>query len=228
MGEEVLAKYVISDLHGCYEDYIKMLDLIKFAKEDELYILGDIFDRGNEALEIYEHIVANKNIYLIKGNHEQLVENYFKEEGFKSIKDLNNITLKYGIDNIRSKLIFKGIKYQETLYRYLKELPIYKVVDNFILVHGGLTIPDEKSTLKEILDKNPSENLLWYRNHIDNEKYHYKYKIICGHTPTISIDEKGKILKRKSYIYIDCGCSFREYGGCLGCLNLDTEKEYYI
>ena len=87
MGEEVLAKYVISDLHGCYEDYIKMLDLIKFAKEDELYILGDIFDRGNEALEIYEHIVANKNIYLIKGNHEQLVENYFKEEGFKSIKD---------------------------------------------------------------------------------------------------------------------------------------------
>ncbi|WP_055069877.1 metallophosphoesterase [Clostridium massiliamazoniense] len=223
-----MSRYVMSDLHGCYDDYIEMLNLIEFSKEDELYILGDIFDRGSKALEIYEHIVANENIHLIKGNHEQLVENYFKEEGFKSIKDLNGIELKYGIDDIRAKLIFKGIEYQKNLYEYLKELPVYKAVNNFILVHGGLTIPDEKSTLKEILDYNPSENLLWYRNHIGNEKYHCKYKIICGHTPTISIEEDGKILRRKSYIYIDCGCSFREYGGYLGCLDLDNEMEYYI
>lgn len=97
-----MSRYVISDLHGCYDDYIEMLNLIEFSKEDELYILGDIFDRGSKALEIYEHIVANENIHLIKGNHEQLVENYFKEEGFKSIKDLNSIELKYGIDDIRA------------------------------------------------------------------------------------------------------------------------------
>ena len=39
--------YVISDLHGCYEEYIKMLELINFNGNDTLYVLGDICDRGN-------------------------------------------------------------------------------------------------------------------------------------------------------------------------------------
>lgn len=36
----------MSDLHGCYNKFIKMLDQIEFKNDDELYILGDILDRG--------------------------------------------------------------------------------------------------------------------------------------------------------------------------------------
>ena len=38
--------YVMSDIHGCYEKYRQMLDLIRFCEEDTLYILGDVVDRG--------------------------------------------------------------------------------------------------------------------------------------------------------------------------------------
>ena len=45
-------EYVISDIHGCYDKFINMLKLINFSEEDTLYILGDIFDRGDKPLQI--------------------------------------------------------------------------------------------------------------------------------------------------------------------------------
>ena len=42
--------YVMSDLHGQYNAFLKMLELINFTDEDELYILGDIIDRGPNPL----------------------------------------------------------------------------------------------------------------------------------------------------------------------------------
>ena len=41
----------MSDLHGCYYKYIKMLEKINFSNNDTLYILGDIFDRGPDGIE---------------------------------------------------------------------------------------------------------------------------------------------------------------------------------
>lgn len=29
-------KYVMSDIHGCYDEYMRMLELINFSDEDEL------------------------------------------------------------------------------------------------------------------------------------------------------------------------------------------------
>lgn len=29
-------KYVMSDIHGCYDEFINMLELINFSDEDEL------------------------------------------------------------------------------------------------------------------------------------------------------------------------------------------------
>ena len=55
-------KYVMSDIHGNFDKYIEMLNLINFTEEDELYILGDIFDRGSNPLDILEHIMKYKNI----------------------------------------------------------------------------------------------------------------------------------------------------------------------
>ena len=61
-----MSKYVMSDLHGEYGRFLKMLKLIDFKDTDILYILGDVFDRGNKPLEIIDYIVAHKNIVLLK------------------------------------------------------------------------------------------------------------------------------------------------------------------
>ena len=44
--------YVMSDMHGLYDRYLKMLELIRFSEEDELYILGDMIDRGPDGIPI--------------------------------------------------------------------------------------------------------------------------------------------------------------------------------
>ena len=33
-----MSKYVISDIHGCYEEFLEILNLINFKAEDELFI----------------------------------------------------------------------------------------------------------------------------------------------------------------------------------------------
>ena len=48
--------YAMSDLHGCYNKYIKMLDKINFSEKDTLYVLGDIVDRGNGGIDIIQDI----------------------------------------------------------------------------------------------------------------------------------------------------------------------------
>ncbi|WP_455810217.1 metallophosphoesterase, partial [Clostridium butyricum] len=45
-----MSRYVMSDIHGCYAEFIEMLQKINFGDDDELYVLGDIFDRGPQPL----------------------------------------------------------------------------------------------------------------------------------------------------------------------------------
>lgn len=63
--------YVMSDIHGCYELYRKMLEKISFSKEDTLYILGDVVDRGTDGMKVLLDIAERENVILLRGNHDQ-------------------------------------------------------------------------------------------------------------------------------------------------------------
>ena len=63
----------MSDLHGMYDEYLKMLEKIEFGEDDTLYILGDIIDRGRHGLKILEDIMQRKNVIMLLGNHEQMM-----------------------------------------------------------------------------------------------------------------------------------------------------------
>lgn len=59
--------YVMSDIHGMYDKYIKMLDLIELSGDDELYILGDVVDRGDKPVEVLLDMMNRPNVYPIIG-----------------------------------------------------------------------------------------------------------------------------------------------------------------
>ena len=54
--------YVMSDIHGCYPQWLNMLKLIDFSVEDELYILGDVVDRGQEPVPLLLDIMGRHHI----------------------------------------------------------------------------------------------------------------------------------------------------------------------
>ena len=62
----------MSDIHGCYDDMIKMLEQIAFTDEDTLILAGDYIDRGSQSFEMLKWIESNpKNVIFLRGNHDE-------------------------------------------------------------------------------------------------------------------------------------------------------------
>lgn len=221
-------KYVMSDIHGCYNEFKEMLKLINFNKDDELYILGDIFDRGPEPLRVLDLVLDHKNIHLLKGNHEKFFEDYVKT---------GSLSLWYqnGGDVTYNKIMNKDFMYEDMLLRYVNNLPYIRVVDKFILTHAGVRFPNnyEDLTIDEFISMQEEDTCLWDRSITKNLDKKFKdYTIIVGHTPVQIItdiyDEIPFILIGDGVICIDCGCVFKEANGRLACLRLDDMREFYI
>ena len=47
-----MSTFVLSDIHGCMEQYHRMLETIGFGDGDTLYIIGDVIDRGLYGAEL--------------------------------------------------------------------------------------------------------------------------------------------------------------------------------
>ena len=47
-----IATYVVSDIHGEYELFIRLLEEIHLKETDTLYVLGDILDKGPHPIQI--------------------------------------------------------------------------------------------------------------------------------------------------------------------------------
>ena len=81
--------FVTSDIHSnkiAFDKIVKKLDF----KKDQLYINGDVIDRGNDGFKILDEIMANNNIHLILGNHEVAMMNvYFAKKNNDKEKEEN-------------------------------------------------------------------------------------------------------------------------------------------
>ena len=73
--------YVLSDVHNCAKELLKMLRLIEFDfMQDELIILGDCFDRGTHPVQLFEFVTQHgcrdnsvplsPGIRVLRGNHD--------------------------------------------------------------------------------------------------------------------------------------------------------------
>ena len=146
--------YVMSDLHGAYEKYIKMLEKIKFSDDDTIYIIGDVIDRGKDSIKILQDMMCRFNVYPILGNHEVMALTVLKE---LMVEITNDNAENYLTESIMQSYIdwtFNGgnVTLQEfqklskedklDIIDYLEEFTPYETIDmndkTYILVHAGL------------------------------------------------------------------------------------------
>ena len=70
-----MSTYVMSDIHGCYDDLRTMLEVIGFSASeagDRLIIAGDCIDRGAKTYEMLKWMErCPPNVLLLRGNHEE-------------------------------------------------------------------------------------------------------------------------------------------------------------
>lgn len=220
----------MSDLHGCYNEYMKMLDLIQFSSDDVLYINGDVVDRGDGPIRILQHMMQHKNIVPIVGNHELMVlrqliarigihtspdacqEEYFQESHKTTIQEFYALSTEE----------------QEAVIEYISNFSWYKEIEvngqKYFIIHAGFDWDDFSPD--RTMDTYDMYELVWAET--DYDKVYFPDKIlVTGHSPTQLIDKEyaNRIIKKNNHIAVDCGCVF---GLSLGCICLETGEEFYV
>ena len=180
--------WVIPDIHGCLQTFKYLVEkMIKLEREDALYILGDVIDRGPDSKGVIDYIIgleqAGYMVTTIRGNHEDYMIKVIEDESRKGMFPLfgKGKVLKEwykfgGEETFKSFNVPNMSQIPETYVNWLKSLPYYCTYGNYLIVHAGFNF--KKDNIFE--DQNA---MMWIREYeIDPAKLEGK-KIIHGHVP---------------------------------------------
>jgi bis(5'-nucleosyl)-tetraphosphatase (symmetrical) len=121
-----MATYAIGDIQGCYHAFQALLKRIKFdAKVDQLWLVGDLINRGSGSLEVLRWCYANKNsITVVLGNH-----------------DLHALVVAHGLTHAHKSDTLDALFAAEdcdVLLHWLRHQRLIYQEDDFLMVHAGL------------------------------------------------------------------------------------------
>ena len=161
------------------------LEIRDYADEtDKLIFLGDAIDRGPDGLKILQEILADDRITFLKGNHEDFLTRYGKDEMIIGLWTCSNNGGKPTYEALKAMNREDRVQ----LIDKVKKLPLYIAYENkrgqlIYLSHAGFT-PWENMYFFE-------DDLLWDRNHFyedwpQEEQYENVY-VVHGHTPAIVV-----------------------------------------
>ena len=138
--------FVVSDIHGFYDEFIDALNKAGFDKNNKNHWLvscGDEFDRGEKSVKVMNFLMNLERKILIRGNHMQLLEelclrgfpySYDKSNG--TTRTVQDISGKYGTYDFAEAcdITFKKTaKYRELLVNYFE-------TKNYIFVHSWIVV----------------------------------------------------------------------------------------
>ena len=211
---------------------------MNFKEDDELFILGDVVDRGPNPIKALQFLMTLPNCTCIAGNHElmaltnlKLLLNEITDDFLDhlTMADIGRLSgwLSNGASSTISEFTKLSLEDRKDVLDYIGDFEAYAKLEvngqKYLLVHAGLNdFSDEKAMEAYSID-----DLVWTR--ADYEIPYYEDKIvITGHTPTqyiIGNPKPGYIYKANHHIAIDCGASFEK--GRLAGMCLETGEEFY-
>ncbi|MFT4526021.1 MAG: serine/threonine protein phosphatase 1 [Bacteroidia bacterium] len=204
---------VIGDVHGCAKTLDALLRKMKVSPLDHLFFLGDLVNRGPDSGMVIDQILRlqenNFQVFVLRGNHEQLVLDAAKvsnEELLATLKSRNSLSL------LRKKGTLKK-RYK----RFMKNTLHYIELDKFYLVHAGFN-------LKKKDPFSDAHAMLWKRPFRPKKKMNGK-RVLYGHNPRRWQDIKQAVDMKLPHIGLDNGCvhtHLSEKYGRLVCLELGT------
>lgn len=197
-----MAIYVMSDIHGCYDEFRALLKKINFKhSQDQLYLVGDLINRGPKSLAVMEYLMSHPtSIFPVLGNH-----------------DLSYLVYAAGETRLR-----KGDTYDEVaqspdakkIKKYLKKQPLMRYIPklNVAIAHAGIppfwSIAQALSLSHEIHEQLTTD---------DKKSYQHLMQKMFGNTPAAwdesltGIDRTRAIINyftRMRYLNLDLSMDF--------------------
>lgn len=198
----------VGDIHGHFEKFHSAYEKARFnAADDLLVFLGDYIDRGpsvRRTLEFVMELAGEKNVVLLRGNHEQMMLDYFLGGATGDCWLMNG-----GRETMAELLAWEKEEPGAVarVIAFLRELPLSYTVEQegtrYFFAHAGVR-PGVA------LEEQRTNDLLWIR-----EEFYHHYDgsavVVAGHTPTLFLREGGKPLRiRSRIILVDTGSYFPE------------------
>lgn len=191
--------YVISDIHGCFDEFVHVLALSGFAANDRLFILGDAIDRGPKPTEVIRWLLnAPSNVTYMLGNHELMMledvrdlpntyvpemtnwgYNGGEETGRRMMAELTPAERIDFFDLCQSLSPAASVKYRDTNNGgFLTEA---------YLIHAGCYIDREilaqSAGIADLVSKQSLTDLVWERDTWLGSGWNPPLPVIFGHTP---------------------------------------------
>lgn len=188
--------FVVSDVHGFYDEMIRALNEAGYdAENPDHWIIscGDNFDRGHQNLKVQKFFMKTPRSILIRGNHEDLFD-WAIRDGF-SARDFSNGTYQTIQELGRPKVPGAEYMSQEEIMEYafratrkfFGRMVNFFETKNYIFVHGWIP-PRRKCPGRDWRYASESQ---WERARWDNgmEKalegmIEQGKTIVCGHWHT--------------------------------------------
>ncbi len=206
-------RLILSDVHGCYQTFSKLLDKISLTPSDQLFIAGDMINRGPHSMlvlvRIWQLLADGYQVLPLRGNHEQLLLEYNREQSQK---------LSFFAERQYSRhMIEANGDLQSDIDHFIGMLPYYYETDKELIVHAGFDTT-QKTPLTMWKD------MMWLREFTYDERTFQGKRIFHGHVPQSFAVIEACAKRGARVVCVDNACvraKFPGYGN-LVCMNLDT------
>lgn len=209
-----MAVYVISDIHGHARALDRVLNLVSPLADDELYVLGDMVDRGPDPVSVLRTLHAMPCAHVLMGNHERMLLDVLL-----NTDQIDNVTWAFngGFATAAGLDALDREEFAE-LIEWIASLSLFEVVDTpdrrYLLAHAGIDALElrgflatagcgvtetsgaadaSRELLLEGLGCQDPDTLLWTREGFWGEPTGLVGSdgagpiVVAGHTPSISL-----------------------------------------
>lgn len=141
--------YCVSDIHGYYDILRDTLNKNGFKENDPSNMLiccGDYWDRGNKPFEVMEYLMSLNNVVLIRGNHEDLMDEYI-HRGYAMSHDIQNGTDRtfWNLSNHFKHDTDKALlpQFETFIEPFYNKMINYYETEHYVFVHGWIPLQEE-------------------------------------------------------------------------------------
>lgn len=229
-------RFILGDVHGFMDKLENVLSKASFdIKNDTLYFLGDICDRGRYTYECIKLLRTIANFHSVVGNHDLWLRHYLLT-GDIIPHWVNRCGGDFTVESIESNKLEKDER--EDIGYWIASWKCVLLLDDSIILHGGipqgvsdedLLVYSKNSTPVPLSYDDCRNKVVWDREYLESAQsnnvkippFKTSKTIYVGHTPIGDIPfYNGEYHIRA----LDTGSGYE--GGRLTLMNMDS-GEYF-
>lgn len=121
-----MARYIVGDIQGCFAELQQLLAVIGYdARRDQLYLVGDLVNRGPESLNVLRWVMQEQNhVRILLGNHDLHMLACFLDRS--QLRKLDTLDEVFAAPDV------------QTLFDWLRCQPLLIRLDDVLITHAGI------------------------------------------------------------------------------------------